>query len=253
MKIKSIKTMEYNEVAYDVSVNSTSHTYELSNGVFVHNCLRLPKQFMGFTDDGAGFNGGQSLSIISSRYAKMIKRIQNSLVQALTDVINIYLIDKGFQSYLGKFTIKMQPPTTQEEIDRRDATSNQMQLINDTMNLLNDVSNPVIKLKILKTLLSNVVSDDGVTNLLEDEINRIESEQDSDGTSGEPSSKSASAEFKEPRESGLDLDMALNLDGETERSDEIGNSAGESPSENLPTPEEISNNEIDFTNNDQEF
>ena len=44
---------------------------------------RVPKQYFGYTDDGAGFNGGQSLSIISSRFAKMIKRIQNVLTQVV--------------------------------------------------------------------------------------------------------------------------------------------------------------------------
>ena len=42
--------------------------------------LRVPKQNFGVTNDNAGFSGGESLSIISSRYAKMIKRIQNTLI-----------------------------------------------------------------------------------------------------------------------------------------------------------------------------
>jgi len=35
----------------------------------------VPKQYIGDTDDATGFNGGTALSIISNRYAKMIKRI----------------------------------------------------------------------------------------------------------------------------------------------------------------------------------
>ena len=82
--------------------------------------LRIPKQYFGLTDDAAGFSGGESLAIISSRYAKMVKRIQNTLIQALTSVINLFLIDKKQNSYIGKFTIHMQPPTTKEENDRRE-------------------------------------------------------------------------------------------------------------------------------------
>ena len=37
--------------------------------------LRVPKQFFAQTDDGAGFNGGESLALISYRYAKAIKRL----------------------------------------------------------------------------------------------------------------------------------------------------------------------------------
>ena len=80
---------------------------------------RVPKQFFGVTDDSAGFNGGSSLSIISSRYGKAIKRIQNTLVQLITDVINLMLVDKGLITYINKFSLKMSSPITQEEIDKR--------------------------------------------------------------------------------------------------------------------------------------
>jgi hypothetical protein len=69
--------------------------------------LRVPKQYFGQTDDAAGFSGGQSLSIISSRYAKMIKRIQNTLIQMLYDLVNLFLVDRNLTSYINKFTLKM--------------------------------------------------------------------------------------------------------------------------------------------------
>jgi hypothetical protein len=104
--------------------------------------LRVPKQYFGVTDDGAGFSGGQSLSIISSRYAKMIKRIQNTIIQMLTDAINLILIDTGNDAYINKFTLKMQAPTTQEEVDRRDNLSNKVGLVRDIMDTLGDIENP---------------------------------------------------------------------------------------------------------------
>lgn len=136
--------------------------------------LRVPKQYFGVTDDGAGFSGGQSLSIISSRYAKMIKRIQNTIIQMLTDAINLILIDTGNDAYINKFTLKMQAPTTQEEVDRRDNLSNKVGLVRDIMDTLGDIENPTTKLKILKSLLSNTISDTDVIQLLEDEIEALE-------------------------------------------------------------------------------
>ena len=39
----------------------------------------------------------KSLSIISSRYAKMVKRIQATMIQLLTDAVNLMLIDKNLE------------------------------------------------------------------------------------------------------------------------------------------------------------
>lgn len=138
--------------------------------------LRVPKQYFGVTDDNAGFSGGQSLSIISSRYAKMIKRIQNTMIQMLTDAINIILINTGNESYINKFTLRMQPPTTQEEVDRRENLSSKVGLVRDIMDTLGDIENITTKLKILKSLLSSTISDTEVIQLLQDEIDTLESE-----------------------------------------------------------------------------
>lgn len=137
---------------------------------------RIPKQYMNDTGDSTGFNGGTSLSLISSRYAKMVKRIQNTIIQALTDAINLMLLDKGLDSYVNKFSLRMQEPTTQEEIDRRDNTSSKVQIVSDIMNMLTDVESPATRLKILKELLSGIIADNEVTDLMQEEIDRLEDE-----------------------------------------------------------------------------
>lgn len=144
--------------------------------------LRVPKQYFGLTDDSAGFSGGQSLSIISSRYAKMIKRIQNVIIQMITDAINLILIDTKNESAINKFKIKMLPPTTQEEVDRRDNLASKVSLVGDIMNTLTDIENPVTKLKILKSLLSNSITDPEVIQLLQDEIDLLEAQATAEDT-----------------------------------------------------------------------
>lgn len=138
--------------------------------------LRVPKQYFGVTDDNAGFSGGESLSIISSRYAKMIKRIQNTMIQMLTDAINLILIDTGNEAYINRFTLKMQAPTTQEEVDRRDNLSNKVGLVRDIMDTVGDIENPTTKLKIAKSLLSNTISDNEVIQLIQEEIEAMEAQ-----------------------------------------------------------------------------
>lgn len=138
--------------------------------------LRVPKQYFGVTDDNAGFSGGESLSIISSRYAKMIKRIQNTIIQMITDAINLILLDTGNEAYINKFTLKMQAPTTQEEVDRRDNLSNKVGLVRDIMDTLADIENTTTKLKILKSLLSNTINDNEIIQLIQDEIEAMEAQ-----------------------------------------------------------------------------
>lgn len=167
-KVIAIERLDVTEPAYDIEVVSENHTFALPCGIFVHNCQ---------TDDSTGFNGGTSLSIISSRYAKTIKRIQNTIVQALTDAINLMLLDKGLDSYVNNFQLHMLPPTTQEEIDRRDNLSSKVQLTSDIMNMLNDIEDTSIKLKILKSLLTQVLDDSEVTDLINEQIDILEQEQ----------------------------------------------------------------------------
>ena len=229
-----IGALSTQQVGGDVDVKSLADLDYFKNKYF--GALRVPKQYFGDTDDSAGFNGGESLSLISSRYAKMIKRIQNTFIQALTDAINLMLLDKGLQSYLNKFTIKMQPPATSEEKDRRENLSNKIAVVNDIMALLTDIEEPASKLKILKSLLSNVLTDTEVTDIIQEEIDKLENNQ----------------EVIEEDDENSDIDsenMDFNIGGfdrsssnfETSDNNEEENSGGE-----LPSPEELG---MDMTNN----
>lgn len=222
-----------------------------------YGAMRVPKQYFGMTEDGAGFNGGQSLAIISSRYAKMIKRIQNAITQSITDIINLMLLDKGLPSYVNQFTIKMQPPTTQEEIDRRENLSSKVAITSDIMNLLGDVEDPVVKLKILKSLLSTIITDDEVITLIQEQIDNLEEQIQNgeipmEGTEGEENmnfggGSSMGGEFDDfGGDQPLDLDTELGLESE----EEIGE-VGEEGGDTLPTPADLGN--IDFTDNNNDF
>lgn len=162
------------QIGGDVDVKSLADLDYYMNKLYGQ--LRVPKQYFSQTDDSTGFNGGTSLSIISSRYAKMIKRIQNTLIQAITDAINLMLLDKGLDSYVNEFTIHMLPPTTQEEIDRRDNLSSKVQLTSDIMNMLQDVEDVSARLKIMKSLLANVIDDNDIIQILQEQIDTLENE-----------------------------------------------------------------------------
>lgn len=204
----------------------------------LYSQLKIPKAFLGDTEDSAGFNGGSSLSLLSSRYAKTVKRIQNTIIQALTDAINLMLIDKGLDRYINKFELKMQAPTTQEERDRKEAEGNKINLIQDILNLIDNagIESSVIKLKALKALLSNVISDNEVIDLISEEIEKMEAteeEETSDMDDGNDTDISADFNF-----GGGDLSSSNDLDfSDLDSSDDSMES--DISSDNLPTPEDL--------------
>lgn len=175
MRIQKIEniTTQY-EPVYDITVAGDIPTFQLENGVFVHNSLQVPKQYFAQTDDSTGFNGGTSLTVISSRYAKTVKHIQNILTQLIKDLFNLILLDKGLDSYINNFEIHIQPPVTQEDVDKMENQSTKVQLSRDIMDMLEDVEEPVARLKILKSLMKNIVTDDEVISEIDAQIEALE-------------------------------------------------------------------------------
>ena len=235
-------------VGGDVDVKGLADIDYFTNLLF--GGLRVPKTYFSFVDDAAGFSGGESLALISSRYAKMVKRIQNTMIQALTDAINIMLLDKGLDSYINKFELQMVTPTTSEERDRRETMSNRINYVRDTMDLLQDIEDSEVRLRILKALLSNALQDNEITELIQEEIEKLEdgqvpnTESEGDdfdlggGSSGLPSSS-------------LDDFGSMDLGGDDLGDTDLGEDETLEPVDNtLPSPADLGQ---DFTDNNAEF
>ena len=146
----------------------------------LYGSLRIPKTFIGDTDDAAGFNGGSSLALISSRYAKAIKRIQSTMIQAITDLINLILIDRKQLNRVNQFTIHMQTPTTQEEQDRVQAENSKINMIQDILNILDasGMTDESAKLKIVKELFGSTLSNSDVLKVIQEEIDEYEKQKE---------------------------------------------------------------------------
>ena len=139
-----------------------------------YSAYGVPKQYYGWTDDAAGFNGGTSLAILSSEFAKSVKRVQNALIQMLTDAINLFLLNKGCKSYLNNFTLKMKSPVTQEEIDYRNEFTNKINAISSLQGLFTDIEDKPRRLRILKTLIAPLNYGDELNTEIDAEIKAIE-------------------------------------------------------------------------------
>ena len=170
-----VGAISINQTGGDVDVKNIADVEYYRDKMF--GALKVPKHFFSNTDDSVGFNGGTSLSLISSRYAKTIKRLQNTMVQMVTTLVNLMLMDRDLDGYVNKFTIKMLPPTTQEELDRQANLASRVQFVGDVMGVLGDIEEPVDRLKIVKSLLSNIISDQEAMDVIEDVIQRKEKER----------------------------------------------------------------------------
>lgn len=235
------------QIGGDINVKDIADIDYFKNKFY--GSMKIPKQYLGDTDDATGFNGGTSLSIVSSRYAKTVKRIQSAMIQALTDCINILLIDRGLDSYVNKFTLHMQPPVTQEEIDKRDNLSSEINIVRDILDMTSDIEDPVTKLKILKTLLSQTISNQEVIELVQDEIERLEQEVD-EGTvdNGELDDELGDMDFGGGNLGGGFDDFGTDFEPDNNDFEEVGPGADlDTEGEDLlPTPDEVGTG-LDFT------
>lgn len=218
-----------------------------------YGSFRVPKAYFNLTDDGAGFNGGQSLAILSSRYGKAVKQYQNIFCQMITDLINLFLIDSGYENYINKFAIRMQTPVTQEEIDRRDNMRNRVGVINDVMNQASNVDlDDITKLKLYKELLAGSITDPMVISLIQERIDELEKAQEEKETSEEekkkPSEESNEEPSRAPSSPMADFEREVGFEetsSEEEAPEETPEETGEEDSY-LPSPNEVG---VDLTGN----
>ena len=176
-----------------------------------YSAYGVPKQYYGWTDDAAGFNGGTSLAILSSEFAKGVKRVQNALIQMLTDAVNLFLLNKGLKSYLNNFTLKMKAPVTQEEIDYRNELTNKINAISSLHGLFTDIEDKPRRLRILKALIASLNYGDEINAEIDAEIQAIEEAAAAEAAEAEAAGDGESTE-EVPEESSETEDSTEDTD-----------------------------------------
>ncbi len=234
----------------------------------------IPKQYFGWTDDGAGFNGGESLSIISSVFAQGVKSVQNTILQAITDAVNLILLNKGCKSYLNNFVLKIQAPLTREEIDFRSNFTDRVSAISNAISLFTDIEDKPRRLSVLKSLVSTLHLGDDVLQTIQEEAEAAkeaakeaaEKEAEEENLANEENGNlgggeeetSTPAEEPEEESSGADnLDLAPMPDSELPAEESFKADPNATvltedqdlfEDDDLPSPEEA-NEHLDFTQN----
>jgi len=223
----------------------------------------IPKQFFGWTDDATGFNGGTSLTIISSVYSKGVKRIQNTILQAITDAVNLILLNKGLKAYLNNFTLRMKAPLSQEEIDYRSNLTERINAISNANALFTDVEDKPRRLEILKALVNTLHLGDDIIQALDAEAEAAKETAKEEKAKAEKEANAnaeteAGSEEEAPEELGGEDELDLvPMPDEEIKEEGFTNNGGSTvltedqdlfEDDDLPTPEEI-NSDIDFTEN----
>ena len=240
------------QIGGDVDVKSLADLEWYLNKLY--GSLQVPKNFFSQNDDAAGFNGGQSLTIISSRYAKTVKHVQNILTQLLKDIFNLILLDKGLDSYINNFEVHIQPPVTQEDIDRMENQSTKVQLSRDIMDMLSDIEDAPARLKILKSLMKNIVTDPDIIKELDEQIELAIAEkepvEEAEQNNTDSDDDSEIFSLKDEDESSITNDSEATEKSDNDMSDintEEGDTSEKSYDTILPSPDQLG---IDLVNID---
>lgn len=251
----NLGSVNFSTLGGDVDVKSLADIEYFENDFY--GGFGIPKQYFGRTNDNTGFNGGTSLSIISSKFGTNVKSIQNAYLQGLTDVINQFLLDKGLLSYINNFTLKMQEPVTQEYKDRQDAQQTRVGVVQDLMQQLDGIlTDEVIKAKVVKEFYSTTNVSPEVLQLIQDQIDLLEKSKEPTPPKDKNSDNDKPSHKKEP---SFDIESSLPSfdlgdEEETTNNNDMGTSetsieepAENASSETLPSPSDLG---IDMTSSE---
>lgn len=230
-----------------------------------YSAYGIPKAFMGWVDDAAGFNGGSSLSVLSSIYAKSVRRVQNAIIQALSDAINLFLLNRGCKTFLNNFVLKMKTPLTQDELDYRSNIAERISAISSAQALFTDVEDKKRRLTILKTLIGQLNYGDEVMEAIQQEIEATKAQEEKEAEetanteteSGDASDLDTGNEEEATDEGGDDMDLApMPMEGLVDNGGEtvlLEDGDGNDfivleESDDLPSPEQL-DEKRDFSEN----
>lgn len=147
---------------------------KLSNG------LEVPVAYVkNVNDDGGGLSAGTSLTKFDAKYGRTLKRYQSSYISGITDLMNVFAYARGVSQYMNNFTIKMVSPSAVEDNERDEKIKNHTDMIRDLMDVINTLDDGYkieTKKKILNYMIETLLQDNGLSDILQDDLNN-ESEE----------------------------------------------------------------------------
>lgn len=153
-----------------------------------YGALKVPKQFLGQSDEAPGGLGDTTLTQLDIRYARTVKRCQRIIKSGLKDLI--YWFCSIHNILPPKFTVEMPRILTAEDTRLSDIQKAEIETVNSIVELIKAVDENAIeksnKQKLLACLLNRVSNDeDIVDSLLLDQYQTQPNKEDSNESSEE--------------------------------------------------------------------
>jgi len=137
--------------------------------------LKVPKQYLGFAES-LGSMGNNSLVKQDLRYARSILRVQQILINGITDLCENYLKYRGRGSDVGAIKIYMRPLPTSETSTRVEEFVSNLQMIDSSSAFLDSYADYIDKAKWLKSMLNlaNIDANEVATDKFKDILSALE-------------------------------------------------------------------------------
>ena len=138
------------------------------------SALKIPKQYLNY-DSPEGLGNGTSLTKLSSRYAHTIMRIQIAYTMGITNILNLFFLDKKLD-YINKFTVKMVSPSTIEDSERDEQMSTRIDHVSSILDLVSEKVDEDGLTEILNWLFNNFLNLNEISDIIKD--HKVISEED---------------------------------------------------------------------------
>lgn len=148
-----------------------------------YGALKVPKQFLGQSDEAPGGLGDTTLTQLDIRYARTVKRCQRIVKSGLRDLI--YWFCSIHNILPPSFTVEMPRILTAEDTRLADIQKAEIETTSSILDLVKNVDEGIFdnadKAKLIAALLNRVSNDEDIIDALNlDQFNNKEDEKDSD-------------------------------------------------------------------------
>lgn len=153
-----------------------------------YGALKVPKQFLGQSDEAPGGLGDTTLTQLDIRYARTVKRCQRIIKSGLKDLIYWYC---SIHNILPpSFTIEMPRILTAEDTRLSDIQKSEIEVANSIVELIKSVDENAVensnKSKLMSALLNRVSKDEDIVDALNlNELQTSDEEKDEDNNEDE--------------------------------------------------------------------
>jgi hypothetical protein len=154
-----------------------------------YGALKVPKQFLGQSDEAPGGLGDTTLTQLDIRYARTVKRCQRIIKSGLKDLI--YWFCSIHNILPPNFTVEMPRILTAEDTRLSDIQKSEIEVTNSILDLIKGVDenalNNADKAKLMTALLNRVSNDEDIIDALN--IHKLTPTDDGESESEDTSSE----------------------------------------------------------------